>query len=130
MSTINILVIYIMVTLLKILAISIIHILIIFAIAPVIDHAFSPLHKDEDNIEILGEIITQLLTVSVAWFFLEKYVVHTINKYFKVHNVKVIDTIVDIISGIVMIGLQSHLIRKLEYITHEHPFRLFQLFED
>jgi len=119
-----------MVTLLKILAISIIHILIIFAIAPVIDHAFSPLHKDEDNIEILGEIITQLLTVSVAWFFLEKYVVHTINKYFKVHNVKVIDTIVDIISGIVMIGLQSHLIRKLEYITHEHPFRLFQLFED
>ena len=126
----NILFSYIMIILLKILGISVIHILILFAIAPMIDHAFSPLHKDESNIEILGEIITQLLTVAIAWYCLEKYIVHTINKFFKLHNVKVIDTIVDIISGIVMIGLQSHLISKLQYITHEHPFRLFQIFED
>jgi len=127
----NILFIHIMIIqLIKIMGISVIHILILFAIAPIIDHAFSPLHKDESNAEILFEIITQLLTVSLAWYCLEKYILHTINKLFKVHNVTMIHTIVDIISAIVMIGLQSHLISKLEYITHEHPFRLFQLFED
>lgn len=115
---------------LKILGISVIHILILFVIAPMIDHAFSPLHKDESNAEILFEIITQLLTVAITWYLLEKYIVHTINKFFKVHNVTMLHTIVDIISALVLIGLQSHLISKLEYITHEHPFRLFQIFED
>ena len=58
---------------------------------------------------------------------MEKYILHTINKYFKLHNVKMVDTIVDIISALVMIGLQTHLISKLEYITHEHPLRVFQI---
>ena len=26
-------------------------------------------------------------------------------------------------------GLQSHLINKLQYITHEHPLRIFKMFE-
>jgi hypothetical protein len=124
----NILFILIMIIqLVKILGISVIHILILFAIAPMIDHAFSPLNKDESNAEILFEIITQLLTVAITWYLLEKYVLHTINKYFKLHNVKMVDTIVEIISALVMIGLQTHLISKLEYITHEHPFRVFQI---
>jgi hypothetical protein len=119
-----------MLQLIKILCISVIHILILFTIAPIIDHAFTPLHKDESNIEILFEIITQLLTIAILWYLLETYILHTINKYFKLHNVKMINTILQVISALIMFGLQTHLISKLEYITHEHPFRLFQLFND
>jgi len=110
--------------------VCIIHIAILFTIAPMIDHAFTPLHKDETNTEILFEIITQLLTICVVWYILESYVLQNINKYFGVHNVKIMKTITDILSAIILIGLQSHLINKLEYITHEHPFRVFSLFDN
>ena len=30
---------------------------------------------------------------------------------------------IDLVSAITLIGLQRNLINKLEYITHEHPFR-------
>ena len=110
--------------------VCIIHIAILFTIAPIIDHAFTPLHKDESNAEILFEIITQLLTICVVWYILEKYILHAINKYFGVHDVKIIKTITDILAAVILIGLQSHLISKLEYITHEHPFRLFSLFDN
>jgi len=115
---------YIMFQLIKIISVSTIHILILLIIAPIIDQAFTPLNKDESNMEILFEIIMQLLTISVLWHLLERFILHTINKYFNLHKVKMVTTIMDIVSAIVLIGLQTHLISKLEYITHEHPFRL------
>ena len=36
----------------KIGVVSVIYILLLFTIAPIIDHAFTPLHKDESNGEI------------------------------------------------------------------------------
>ena len=114
----------------KICVVSIIHILLLFSIAPILDHAFTPLHKDESNEEILFEIITQLLTISIVWYILEKYILYSINKYFNIHKSKFLDTSMDIIAALVLIGLQSHLITKLKYITHEHPFRIFTLFND
>ena len=32
--------------------VSTIYILVLFFIAPIVDHAFTPLHKDETNLEI------------------------------------------------------------------------------
>jgi hypothetical protein len=116
--------------LVKIGIVSVIHILLLFSIAPIIDHLFTPLHKDESNEEILFEIITQLLTISIVWYILEKYILHSINKYFNIHKSKFLDTTIDIIAALVLIGLQSHLVSKLEYITHEHPFRILTLFND
>ena len=40
----------------KIGVVSIIHILLLFSIAPIIDHAFTPLHKNESNEEILHQL--------------------------------------------------------------------------
>tara|TARA_B110001469_G_C9546953_1_gene271465 strand:- start:55 stop:414 length:360 start_codon:yes stop_codon:yes gene_type:complete len=119
-----------MLQLIIILCISVIHIIILFTITPFIDHIFTPLNDKESNTEILIEIITQLLTLSVIWYLLNKYVLYNINKYFKLNNVKLVSTILDIIYAVVLIGLQSNLINKLEYITYKHPFRLFQLFND
>ena len=110
--------------LIRVLGVSVIHIILLLVIAPIIDHAFTPLDKEESNAEILIESITQLLTVSVIWYLTDKFVLHAINKYFNIHNVKMINKVMEIITAIVLIGLQTHLISKLEYITHEHPFRL------
>ena len=114
---------------LKICIVSLIHIFILFSIAPIIDNAFSPLQKDETNAEILFEIITQLLFISIVWSVLNQYVLKAINRYFKIHDTKVINNITSTISSLVLIGLQSHLINKLKYITHEHPLRVFQIFD-
>ena len=115
--------------LIRVLCVSVIHIVILFIIAPIIDHIFTPLDKNKSNTEILLESITQLLTVAVIWYLMDKFILHAINKYFNIHNVKMVSKIMEIITAIVLIGLQTHLISKLEYITHEHPFRLIQIFE-
>lgn len=113
---------------LLILVICIIHIFILLSIAPIVDHAFTPLDKEESNYQILFEIVSQLLTIVIIWFFLEKYILIRINKIFNLHNSKFIDTLIQIISSLILIGLQSHLIDKLEYITHKHPLRIFKIF--
>jgi len=114
---------------LKICIVSLIHIFILFSLAPIIDNAFSPLHKDDTNTEILVEIITQLLFISFVWSVLNQYVLKAINRYFNIRHTKVINNITSTISSLVLIGLQSHLINKLQYITHEHPLRIFKIFE-
>ena len=114
---------------LKIGIVSLIHIFILFSIAPIIDNAFSPLQKNNSNSEILFEIVTQLLFVSIVWSVLNQYVLKAINRYFKIRYTKVINNITSTISSLVLIGLQSHLINKLKYITHEHPLRIFQIFD-
>ena len=110
---------------LKILLVLIIHIIILFIIAPIIDHAFTTLHKDETNTEILVEITTQLLTVSVIWYLIKHYFFKPINVYLGLHKVQLVETTVEIVSAVILIGLQTNLLSKLEYITHEHPFRVF-----
>ena len=95
-----------------------------------IDHAFTPLHIDESNTEIFIEIVMQIITVSVIWFYLNTFINKTISQFIHIKNIKTIDTSISIISGLILIGLQSHLKSKLEYITHEHPFRFMQLFND
>ena len=114
---------------LKICTVYLIHIFILFSIAPIIDGAFSPLQKQDSNSEILFEIVAQLLFISIVWSVLNQYVLKAINRYFKIRYTKVINNITSTISSLVLIGLQSHLINKLKYITHEHPLRVFQMFE-
>jgi hypothetical protein len=38
------------------------------------------------------------------------------------------ETAMEVISGIILVGLQRNLIQKLEYITYEHPFRFVDLY--
>ena len=112
------------------LVVSTIYILILFFVAPVVDHAFTPLHKDETNLEIFFEIIIQILTVATIWFILNKYINIIINKYINIKNMRSIELSLSIVSGLVFVGLQTHLKSKLHYITKEHPFRILRLFND
>ena len=110
--------------LIRVASVSVIYTMILFIVAPIIDHAFTPLDKNESNIEILLESITQLLTVSVIWYLMDQFIVHAINKYLNIRNMEMISKVMEIVTAIVLIGLQTNLIGKLEYITNEHPFRL------
>ena len=113
---------------LKIILVAFIYGSLLIFIGPLIDHAFTDLHKDEDNFEILFEIIIHIIAIAIIWYYLNNTILSILNPLFKVKNVKSIDTVISKTSGLLLVGLQTHLKRKLQYITHEHPFRVFQFF--
>ena len=115
---------------LKVALIAFIYGTILVFLGPLIDHAFTDLHKDEGNWEILFEIITHIITVAIIWYYLNNTILNILNPLIKVKKIKSIETVIAISSGLILVGLQTHLKRKLEYITHEHPFRVFQIFEN
>ena len=113
---------------LKIIIIAFIYGTLLIFTGPLIDHAFTDLHKDEDNWEILFEIITHIIAIAIFWYYLNNGILSILNPLMNVKNMESIDTVISITSGLLLVGLQSHLKRKLQYITHEHPFRVFQFF--
>tara|TARA_B100000900_G_scaffold34834_2_gene26179 strand:- start:3778 stop:4140 length:363 start_codon:yes stop_codon:yes gene_type:complete len=115
--------------LLKVIVVAFIYGTVLVFLGPLIDHAFTDLHKEETNWEILFEIIIHIITVAVIWYYLNNTILGILNPLIRVKNIKSIDTVISISSGLILVGLQTHLKTKLEYITHEHPFRIFQLFE-
>jgi len=108
-----------------ILCLLIIHTLLIFFIAPLIDSSFTKLHKTETNNQLLAESVAQLLVVSVVWYILDIFI-KNINKYFGVHEDKFMRMSVDIVSGIILIGMQHNLIEKLNYISFIHPYKFMK----
>ena len=114
---------------LKIIIIAFIYGTLLIFIGPLIDHAFTDLHKDEDNWEILFEIIVHIIAIAICWYYLNNGILSILNPLMNVKNMESIDTVISITSGLLLVGLQSHLKRKLQYITHEHPFRVFQFFD-
>ena len=115
---------------LKLVVVIIVYIFVLFTIAPFVDHVFTSLHKDETNMEIMGEIILQLLTVSIVWYYLNNLLLLVIKKNINISGINRIESVVGIVSGLMFVGLQTHLKNKLNYITHEHPFRIFQFTEE
>ena len=114
---------------LKIILIAFIYGTLLIFIAPLIDHAFTDLHKDEDNWEILFEIIVHTITIAIIWHYLNNGIISILNPLINIKNIKSIDTVISITSGLLFVGLQTHLKRKLQYISEEHPFRIFQFFD-
>ena len=117
-------------TIIKIIVIVLIYLFVLFTFAPFIDHVFTSLHKDETNMEIMGEIILQLVAVSIIWYYINNLLISIMNKYVNISELKNIESVIGIVSGLMFIGLQTHLKNKLNYITHEHPFRIFQFTEE
>ena len=115
---------------LKIIVVVLAYVFVLFTVAPFVDHAFTSLHKDETNMEIMGEILLQLITVAIVWYYLNLLVLMLLNKYANISGINKIESVISIVSGLMFVGLQTHLKNKLSYITHEHPFRIFQFLEE
>jgi len=116
----------------QILLISLIYLILLIIISPIIDHLFTGLHKDESEFEILSEITGQLIVVILIWYYLNAIIQSFLKTYlkFKINEPELIA--IDIVSAIVLIGLQHNLMIKLNYITKKHPIRsfIFQLFNN
>ena len=106
---------------------SSIYFIVLLFISPMIDHLFKTLEEDklnkDNNLKILIEIIIHLIVLIVAWYFLHKYLSYFLENLLNVKIKEATKSGIDLVSAIALIGLQKNLIDKLEYITHEHPFR-------
>jgi hypothetical protein len=116
----------------KISLFSIIYLLILIIVSPLIDHIFTSLDEDiigkENNLQILGEIIGQVITIAIIWYTINLYVSKYLENLFDIKIKVATKTAINVISSIALIGLQKNLIDKLEYITISHPFRLTDLY--
>lgn len=113
----------------KLLFICIIYIISLIIISPIVDHLFGKLDKDESNTLILIEIISQILLISIVWYYHSNFLKYIIKAYLK-ENIDGHEVIIEVVTAIGLIGLQYNMIQKLEYITHKHPFRIFKFLED
>jgi hypothetical protein len=103
-----------------------VNIVVLFSISPVIDHFFTDLDENDPTYQILAEIIGQILIVSLIWYFMDKYILTKIKESLGIHKNELVEKVRDIVIAVVFVGLQKHLIHKLEYISSKHPLsRLF-----
>ena len=114
-------------TIIKLIIFTIIYFIILLFISPVIDHFFTTLDQDktikESNFQIFGEIILQLIVITIIWYLLHGYLSKYLENILNTEMGEATKAGIDLVSAITLIGLQKNLIDKLEYITHEHPFR-------
>ena len=116
----------------KLSVFSSIYVIVLIFIAPFIDHLFTSLEEDklikETNLQILLEIILHVIVLTIAWYWLHKFLRSFLERLLKIKIKEATQTAIDFISALALIGLQKNLIDKLEYITIEHPFRITELY--
>lgn len=105
------------------------NIIFLFTVSPIIDHFFTDLDEDESTYQILLEVILQILVVSLFWYVMDKYFFTRIKKQLNIEKNEIIGKVRDVVIAVIFVGLQSHLIAKLEYISKKHPFSKFFLTE-
>ena len=115
---------------LKILFATVVYIIVLFIISPILDHAFSPLDEEESDLEIMLEIIGQIIALTIVWYIASEFFIIKLNNYLGLKDNKIIDKARNVISAVIIVGLQTHLVSKLEYLTHRHPFRFLNIYED
>ena len=112
----------------KLTTFTTVYVCVLIFISPAIDHFFTTLdddiHKEENNLEILLEIIAHIIVLSITWFFLHNFLRNKLENILGVQIKEATKSGIDLISAVVLVGLQKNLIEKLEYITITHPFRL------
>ena len=102
---------------------SFIYVIILIQLSPIIDHSFGEFDENESYLTILIEVIFQIVTLSICWYYLHKFIKHLLQKK-NIYMKEPSEKLMDFISAIVLMGLQRNLIKKLDYITYAHPFRV------
>ena len=107
--------------------ISTIYLIILITISPIIDHLFTPLDvtikQNKNKFKILLEISLHIIMIAIIWHTINTHIPKYIEMFFKLKINNITKTGIEIVSSIVLVGLQKNLIDKLEYITLKHPFR-------
>ena len=112
----------------KISFFSIVYIGVLILIAPIIDNLFTSLEEDkekrENNIQIFLEIISQLVLISLVWYYLHNFLKNLIETKLNIKIKSASEYTINFISSIAFVGLQKNLLDKLEYIAIIHPFQI------
>ena len=75
---------------LKILFATVLYIIVLFIVSPILDHAFSPLDEQESNLEIMLEIISQIIAITIVWYIISEYFIIKLNNYLGIKGNKII----------------------------------------
>tara|TARA_B100000900_G_C20545816_1_gene702494 strand:- start:261 stop:641 length:381 start_codon:yes stop_codon:yes gene_type:complete len=112
--------------LIKFLIFVVLYEIFLILFSPIIDHSFTTLDQDkllkETNTEILVEIMTHIIVLTIVFLCLDKGI-QIVIKGIGAKNYSAYKTAAELLTAVTLIGLQKNLIDKLNYITHEHPFR-------
>ena len=76
---------------LKILFATVLYIIVLFIVSPILDHAFSPLDEQESNLEIMLEIISQIIAITIVWYIISEYFIVKLNNYLGLKGNKIIE---------------------------------------
>ncbi len=112
---------------LKIALFSTIYLMVLIAISPIIDHAFSELDEDiqshREKLAIFLEVLGHILVLTIVWFMIHRVLKHLMHRLFKIKVYDDTEQAVAIVASVVLVGLQTNLVEKIEYITGIHPIR-------
>ena len=95
----------------------------LFIFAPLIDHLFYVDHTLEEmsDLKIFGLIIIHIILLGILIYLFHYYIVKKYIKYFNLNNTYI--KIIDLILGLILVGLQRNLVYKLRYLSNKHPIR-------
>lgn len=112
---------------LKIALFTTIYLMVLIAISPVIDHAFSELDEDigshREKLAIFLEVLAHILVLTIVWFVIHRMLKHLMHRFFKIKVYDDTEQAVAIVASVVLVGLQRNLVDKIGYITGIHPIR-------
>ena len=115
----------------KLAIFSSIYVTILIFVSPGIDHLFTSLEQDkekkETNTQILVEVILHVVVLVIAWYALNLFLRRFLKRTLNIGLGERSKIALGFISSIALIGLQTNLLNKLEYITITHPFRLAEI---
>jgi len=92
---------------------------LLFFLAPIIDKLFPILDKKKSNYKIKLEIILQIFIITLLFNIINQIM----QNIFKSYSISLPLSGSSISAGLMFVGLQLNLIKKVNYISYENPFR-------
>ena len=109
--------------LLKLAILSFVFSVILFMVSPIIDELFTKFDKKKSKIRLFIEIMFQLLVTLIVWDILNICIYNILHKIIVFKDHKYMNQATEIITGIILLGSQKHLLNKIDYLSESHFIR-------
>lgn len=112
----------------RIASFSLVYLYVLIGVSPMIDHQFTDLQTDirekKSYFQILIEISVHIVILAVSWYLFHSNLKRLCEGVMRANVCQHTEQAINIVSGLVLVGLQKNLLDKIKYITTNHPFRL------
>lgn len=103
-----------------------IYVVALICLTPYIDMIFTPIHNYQPDIydsnkyiKIMSECILQIIILCISWYYIHKAIVNILS-FLHAPIEEPMSLSISVISGTCIVGLQKHLIEKLNYLRIQH----------